>query len=135
VSYTRGTDTGRIRELVGDLESLYFTDPQITDALSQEGSVVRASIYLLIRIHNDSDLIIRKYSAGGRLDNDTILRIQAQIVKSIELLERGLGTSADLTPGCTPESNLTTRVSQFTDSDGLRKQTDIDSALENMENR
>jgi hypothetical protein len=134
VSYTRGTDTGRVRELVGDINSEFFSDEQILDALTEQGSVSRATISFLMRIHNDVDLILRKFGRAGNLDPAAIDRIQARLMQQVDILTKGPAQGPGTTLGWVPDADVAT-VSQQTDEDGLRKRTNVDDHLEDLEER
>lgn len=134
MTYTAGTDRGRVREILGDTVQEIFADAVIDDALTQKGSVNKAAAHLLMRLHNDPDMIIRKYSRGGRLDQDAILRIQSNLMQQISFLVDGKGEDASTDLEWEPEADET-EVSRQTDENAWRKRTTIDDMLTDIEER
>jgi len=133
MSYTVATTLGRLRELIGDLgDDELFTNEQLNDYLSECNNLLGyAAARALRRLANDPDLLRRKYANIGRLDGNTLISIQRNLLDQATALE-GSELSAKAPVDVSPEAD-NDDVYTSTDSDGWHKDTDLDTFLRSQE--
>lgn len=137
MSYTVGTDLGRLRELIGDtsVEDELFGD-EFLNALLADYSIGKSAIVALQRLVNDPRLLIRHFRGLGALGIGDLASLQRSVREQIEWIEKSaLAPVAEpSTDARFPESDLTD-VGRSTDEDGLWTPSTVDDYLLELEQR
>jgi hypothetical protein len=136
MSYTIGTDRGRLRELIGDTgPEECFSNEYLDDLLTERGSVSLAAAAVFMRLYNDTNLLIQRYDRGGRLDAERLAQIRDGLLRQVETLTKdGSQTPVAADPSWIPDADEIV-VSRQTDEDGWRTRSNIDDVLTDLEER
>ena len=129
MSYTVGTDAGRVREIVGDTdeENELFPDAYYTDLLTRY-SISGSAIAALRRILASPYDLLKKYSGFGPVTISDLAALKRSVLDEIKALEESMLVEASSTDSCTPDESETA-VGEATDDDGWYETSDIDDWL------
>ena len=137
MSYTPGTDLGRLREILGDTDpDEIFTDAYLEDLLDEKGSVNRAGIAALRRLMLDTPLLQKKFRGLGQVNFNTLgnfIRIIEELINHLQDSDDGL-VDASSSESAVPEADQDI-LGQSTDEDGWYERTTVDSYLDELTTR
>jgi hypothetical protein len=105
MSYTIGTDLGRLREILGDADSSseLFSDAYLNDLLSTRNTVAQAAVAALRRVMLDPQLIREKFKGYGQI-NANVLPNLIRVLE--ELIAHILDGSEDMSTATGSDSAL-----------------------------
>ena len=141
MSYTPGTDLGRLREMVGDTDvsDELFTDAYLNNLLSDNNSVAGAATTALRRLLLDPGLLRKKFRGFGQLSQNNLgnfIRIVEEMIRHVEqgedsIVDAAAGDSAF--PGSANADN--TALGMSTDEDGWAERVTTENYLLDLKNR
>ena len=130
MSYTPGTDLGRLREMLGDTnpDDELFEDEYLNDLISRFGVGNNATVAALKQLLNDTDMLIKKFRKFGPIRMQDIPQLRRSVLETIEYLERS-GDLGQVAETWEPEPDQS-GVGVATDEAGWHKISSIDDVLQ-----
>ena len=138
MSYTPGTDLGRVREMLADTnnDEELFTDTYLNDLLSLNNSVEGAAVVALRRILVDPELMRKKFQGYGSINLNNIgnfIRIIEELIKHIMEGASSI-VDASSSDSAFPEADQTA-IGRATDDDGWWERSTLNNYLLDLRNR
>ena len=139
MSYTPGTDLGRVRELVGDTSPLneVFDDQYLNAVLDDYAdNIGLTAIAALERLQNDPDLIRQKYAGLGKFGIAELTNLQRNIGEQIKRIEESFLSTVATSSSDTrfPSSDLEV-LGGSTDDSGWNIESNVQTYQEKLDSK
>jgi hypothetical protein len=135
MTYTVGTELGRLREMISDTDAdnPIFSDSYLNDLLAIRESVPQAAAAALRRLIIDPQLIAKKFSGMGNVNASTYATFARAVQDLITNILEGSDDIVEASPSesAIPEAD-TDESGRATDSDGLYVTGDLDTYISEL---